>query len=298
MIVLFCSSFQASFDIRLECRAKGGVIVEREENSESIPIVRLVSPIAVAAAAVLQLLDPLRHFCGIWPATTILLQFNAMLPPPPGRLSWLSKMVQEIRESNAAQLTTSTVGSLLYFDGWRVEPPSSSSSPYKLSYWDLQADRQDAHSGKKDNFQLPIFKIWTTCFLNVRYVSCQGTSLRLFSIQRAKINFCPCVPPTDYTQQSGVVANVQLFRITSKKSLRRSGVWRRRERLPLQLRNIGHFLIREQPSTQVRMKLAIFPLLSSFLCLFATRFCCCHHCQNCYCWPRRGLKTSKSTKRT
>ncbi len=53
MIVLFCSSFQASFDIRLECRAKGGVRVEREENSESIPIVRLVSPIAVAAAAVL-----------------------------------------------------------------------------------------------------------------------------------------------------------------------------------------------------------------------------------------------------
>ena len=32
---------------------KGGVRVEREENSESIPIVRLVSPIAVAAAAVL-----------------------------------------------------------------------------------------------------------------------------------------------------------------------------------------------------------------------------------------------------
>ena len=150
MIVLCSSSFQAIVrQHQTGVQSKRGVRVEREENSESIPIVRLVSPIAVAAAAVLQLLDPLRHFCGIWPATTILLQFNAMLPPPPGRLSWLSKMVQEIRESNAAQLTTSTVGSLLYFDGWRVEPPSSSSSPYKLSYWDLQADRQDAHSGKK-----------------------------------------------------------------------------------------------------------------------------------------------------
>ena len=52
--------------------------------------------------------------CVTFVASGLLLQSagNSTLPPPPGRLSWLSKMVPEIRESNAAQLTTSTVGSL------------------------------------------------------------------------------------------------------------------------------------------------------------------------------------------